>query len=155
MSTSRREQILNAKDIQTKDFTSRFWKDESDKPLTLKLRGISQARRRQLVKDCIESTWNEGKETQSVNNDKLSLTLMIECVLDPATGEQAFGPADREALDGKNAAAVLELNTAVMEVCGFAEPTVLEKNSAKTESVVSPSVSPTASVAPSENSTNA
>lgn len=152
---SLRDSILSAQDITTQPFTSSFWKDSQGKFVALLVRGISQERRRQLVKDCTATVWNEGEKTETVDNDKLAIAVIIECVLDPSTETPVFQPEDRDAILRKSAPAVEELAGAVMNATGFGSPRVTEKNSERTDSVASPSVSQSASDAPSESSTKA
>jgi hypothetical protein len=152
-----RESILNAQDINSEPFTSKYWKDSNGKFVTVKIRGITQARRRELVKDCTETETvllnGEAVEKARVDNNKLTTALIIECTLDPVDDKPVLSREDRDALLQKSAVAYEELANAVMVVCGFQEPAVTEKNSERTERRDSPSVSQKGSGAQSASST--
>lgn len=110
-----RDQILNATDIATEQVTVPEWGGAQ-----IEVRGMTGAERATFLAECFDTT------TGKPRFDRMYPEILIACAHDPATGEKVFTAADRDALNGKAAAATERVASVAMRLSGLDEATVKE-----------------------------
>ncbi|HET9776804.1 MAG TPA: hypothetical protein VFP77_09590 [Gemmatimonadaceae bacterium] len=112
-----RERSLSGASIRKTTFTSSHWPD-----YTVEVRSVTGAKKMEIADAC---RGNDGE----IDTAKLVPAMIVESVYDPSTGEQVYGPADRDALMNESAAALDEIwNDAVAPMNGYGSQTATEKN---------------------------
>lgn len=108
---SLRDHIIAVDDLQREIVRIDQWGIE------VEVRGMSGATRAAIVQDAAD---NNG----SVNFQRMLPEIVTQCVYDPETGEQVFGPDDRELIMSKSGAALEKISTVAMRLSGFGEDAV-------------------------------
>lgn len=121
-----RESILNSKDRVGEILTHEDIPEWLEEGQTVKVQSISEATRRKLLKDCSDAEGN-------LDLEKFTPALLIETLVDPLNGQPVFSAADRDAVAAKSSIVVDRVGKVAMEVCGFADKAVMEKNSESRE----------------------
>jgi hypothetical protein len=110
---SLRDRIIAVDDLQREIVKIDQWN------LEVEVRGMSGAARAAIVQDAAD---NNG----SVNFQKMLPEIVSQCVYDPETGEQVFGPNDKDLIMSKSGAALEKISSVAMRLSGFGENAVDE-----------------------------
>ena len=105
---SLRETILQADDLQSEPVDIPIW------GVTVEVRGMDGHGRGAFIQSFSNSDGN-------IDWGQAIADLVIETCYDPATGQKVFQPSDREALLGKNGAALQDVAEAAMRLSGLTE----------------------------------
>lgn len=105
-----REQILNAKDIESETITIKQWKNAK-----IEVRGLNGQDRSKLLNDAID------QQSGKMNFEKLYPTLVIYTSYDPDSGERIFSEADRDFLNQKSGAALEQIANLALKLSGLQE----------------------------------
>lgn len=109
---SLRDQILSSNDIVREPVTVPEWKDEQGNPVVVEVRSMSGAERTRILDLAIQ----DGGE---MNLQLVYPEVVIASTFDPDSGEQVFTPADRDALQQKNAKATDRIAQIGLRLGGF------------------------------------
>jgi len=110
---SLREQILNAQDITSEQVTIPEWGGAA-----IDVRGMTGTARNRFLEQSFDH------KTGKPRFDRMYPEIIIQCCFDPETGERIFSPADRDALNGKAAAATERVAKVAMRLSGLDEGAV-------------------------------
>ena len=114
---SLRDQILSSDDIVREPVTIPEWKDANGEPTIVEVRSMSGAERTRILDLAIQ----DGGE---MNLQMVYPEVVIASAFDPQTGEQVFTPADRDALQQKNAKATDRIAQVGLRLGGFSAEAV-------------------------------
>lgn len=103
---SLRDRIFAVNDLQREIVQIEQW------GLEVEVRGMSGAARAAIVQDAADNNGN-------INFAKLMPEIVMSCTFDPETGEQVFGPEDKDNIMAKSGAALEKINTVAMRLSGF------------------------------------
>jgi hypothetical protein len=104
----RRAKIFAARDLKTETLTIPEW------DVDLEVRGISAAARQGLYD-------NSKNDDGSVDENKVTLGLIVAAVHDPETGKPLFTVADRDALAEKSADIIDRIAAVALRLSGMGQ----------------------------------
>ena len=114
MASELRKTILESEDIQTEIVPVPEWNG-----VKVEVRGMSARERSKLLK---RATAGGGE----LDLERWFPELIIATVFDPETGDKVFEPADRDALNGKNGAAISRITDVASRLSGLSDNAVEE-----------------------------
>lgn len=109
MTTSRREQILNANDIKSEIVPIAAWGG-----VEIEIRGLTGRQREEVVAAA-------RREDGTVDDTKVTVPLIIASAFDPETKKALFTPADLDALREKNAQALDDVAKVALRLSGMSQ----------------------------------
>lgn len=113
--------------------------DIGDGPITLAVRGITVGGRRTCVSQCTTTTKDEdGESVTAIDQEKMTILLVMECVRDPETDERIWGDKDFAVVEELPLTFLEPLSNAISSVNGA---TKTGENAAKNSDATPPATS--------------